>query len=65
MRGIFNVNGFVNRGISGGEMRMERKDLIVNVTKDSIGCTISIGSEEDDIQMSIPFDGILKELNRR
>ena len=62
MRGTWKVKGFVNKP---SKMKMEQEDLIVNVTKDSLGCTVSIGSIDRDIQFSIPFDVMLKEINRR
>lgn len=65
MRGTFKVKGFVSKGFAKDSVSSEYKTLQVNVTKDSRGCTVSIGSPEDDIQLTIPFDGILKELNRR
>lgn len=65
MRGIYQVKGFVNKGFKEGEkIESELKTLQVNVTKDSIGCTLSIGSLDDNIQLTIPFDAILKELKR-
>lgn len=66
MRGHYIVNGFVATGFKTGENpTMKQKNLIVNVTKDYIGCTLSICSEEDNVQLTIPMDDILRELNRR
>ena len=38
--------------------------LIVNLTRDDKGCSLSIGSELTDIQYTIPMELILKELKR-
>lgn len=36
--------------------------LIVNLTRDDTGCTLSIGSELADLQFTIPMEVVLKEL---
>ena len=36
--------------------------IIVNVIKDKRGCTVSLGSEELDLQFTVPFDEVLKDL---
>lgn len=47
--------------------RMSRRDIVpakcvTNITIDKCGATLSIGCEAYDIQLSIPFDQILKEI---
>ena len=36
--------------------------LVVNVTRDKYGCSLSIGSELTDIQYTIPMEDVLKAL---
>lgn len=62
MRGSYRIEGIVNDYKHNKLMQMEK--LNVNVTKDKIGCTVSIGSENHGIQLTIPFDAILKELKK-
>ena len=63
MRGIYTVEGLVS-DFKKGEMHKKEK-LQVNVTKDKLGCTVSISSIERELQFSVPFDAILKEMTRR
>lgn len=62
MKGSYKIDGIVNDFKNNKVMQMER--LFVDVTNDSIGCTVSIGSEKHGIQFTIPFDYILKELKK-
>ena len=39
--------------------------FIVTVTKDVKGCTVSIGNEDLDLQFTVPFDQVLKDLNKK
>ncbi len=57
---------YKTRGLNQNVDTMEAKSevFIIHVTKDSIGCTLSIGSEKDGKQYTIPFDYILKELSK-
>lgn len=36
--------------------------LYVNLTRDNVGCSLSIGCELADIQFTIPMEMVLKEL---
>lgn len=36
--------------------------LVVNVTRDKVGCSLSIGCEAVDLQFTIPMEEVLKEL---
>lgn len=36
--------------------------LFVNLTRDEVGCSLSIGSEMADLQFTIPMEFVLKEL---
>ena len=36
--------------------------LIVNVTRDKYGCSLSIGCEAVDLQFTIPMEDVLKAL---
>ena len=36
--------------------------MVVIVTSDKTGCTVSIGCEDVDLMMSVPFDKMLKDL---
>lgn len=36
--------------------------LVVNVTRDKYGCSLSIGCEVVDLQFTIPMEEVLKEL---
>ena len=36
--------------------------LYVNLTRDKIGCSLSVGSELADLQFTIPMEIVLKEL---
>ena len=51
-------------GIRWNENGMIKKKLRVLVNEDAIGCTVSIGDEEDGTMLSVPFDAILKELKK-
>ena len=62
MRAAYLIDGFVN-DFNKNQM-LQREKLQVDVTKDSLGCTISIGSEKQGIQYTIPFDYILKQLKK-
>ena len=59
MKGRFIIEG-INYNVKTGEARSEK--LVVHVTKDKIGCTVSIGSEKDGRQYTIPFDWFLLRL---
>lgn len=39
--------------------------LVVNVTRDKVGCSLSIGCEAVDLQFTIPMEEVLKELEVR
>ena len=62
MRGTYMVDGLVNDFKTNDYMQAEK--LQVNVTKDIIGCSVSIGSKKHGIQFTIPFDAILRELKK-
>ena len=36
--------------------------MLVNVTRDKRGCTVSIGIEATGLQLTVPFDKMLKDL---
>ena len=61
MTNIYHVNGLVSDFKTGELIKPEK--LLVHVTKDKIGVSVSIASEAREIQFSIPFDSILKDLN--
>lgn len=37
-------------------------EIIVSVTKDERGCTVSLCNEHLDLQFTVPFDEVLKDL---
>lgn len=39
--------------------------MIVTVTNDKLGCTVSIACEAVDMQFSVPFDKMLKDLEEQ
>ena len=39
--------------------------MTVNVTNDNLGCTVSIGSPGANIQFTVPFDKVLKDLEAK
>lgn len=57
------VDGFYNDMSADGEI-FQREKIRVHYTVDPIGKILSIGSEKHNIQMTIPFDGILKMINK-
>lgn len=61
MRFIGKVDGFVN-DFNNGKL-FQKKRIQVNYTADNIGKTLSLGTE-DGLQISIPFDEILKVINK-
>lgn len=60
MRYRGSINGLVN-DFKQGKLQQPRK-IYIDYTSDNIGKTLSLGSEEDDIQISIPFDELFKIL---
>lgn len=60
MRKIYETIGLITKAKKGTVY----PDLpfIVHVTKDTRGCTVSIANELLDIQYTIPFDQMLKDL---
>lgn len=57
-------NAYETRGLV---TRLSRSDIVpakcfTNLTVDKRGATLSIGCEAYDIQLSIPFDQILKDI---
>ena len=61
MTNMYHVNGLVSDFKTGELIKSEK--LLVHVTKDKIGVSVSIASESREIQFSIPFDQMLKDLN--
>lgn len=61
MTNIYHVNGLISDFKTGELIKPEK--LLVQVTKDEIGVSVSIASESREIQFQIPFDLILKDLN--
>ena len=55
----YEVNGFMQNV---NEFKIYPMPLIVNVTRDKRGCTVSIGIEATGLQLTIPFDKMLKDL---
>lgn len=41
---------------------MKEIHMVVNVTRDKYGCSLSIGCEAVDLQFTIPMEEVLKEL---
>ena len=39
--------------------------MLVNVTRDKRGCTVSIGIEATGLQLTVPFDKVLKDLEEQ
>lgn len=62
MRGQWQIKGF-NTDMKTGNL-FNRETFIVNFTKDYKGATLSIGSEVDQKQYTIPLDWLLKELKK-
>lgn len=63
MRLACKVKGFNSDMKKGGEV-FKTETFFVNFTKDSKGATLSIGSDVDQKQYTIPVDFILKELKK-
>lgn len=38
--------------------------LVVNITRDKRGCSLSIGCEATDVLYTIPMEAVLKELKK-
>ena len=62
MRGQWQITGF-NSDMKTGDV-LKQETFIVNFTKDYKGATLSIGSEVDQKQYTIPLDWLLKELKK-
>lgn len=62
MRGQWQITGF-NTDMKKGDL-FNKEKFIVNFTKDYKGATLSIGSEVDQKQYTIPLDWLLKELKK-
>lgn len=62
MRGQWQITGF-NSDMKTGDL-LKKEKFIVNFTKDYKGATLSIGSEVDQKQYTIPLDWLLKELKK-
>jgi hypothetical protein len=60
MRGTYQVKGFYQDFNTGELFRAER--MQINITKDKLGCTVSIGAVDKGIQLTVPFDGVIKDL---
>lgn len=58
------VNGFYNDLSEGGSLFQMEKILVI-YSDDKLGKTLSIGSEKHDVQITIPFDAIIKLINER
>lgn len=43
--------------------KLEREKIGVTYTEDKLGKTLNIGSDKHKVQMTIPFDEILKMIN--
>ena len=56
------VDGYFNDFNADGDI-FQREMILVSYSADPIGKTLSIGSEKHNIQMTIPFDAILKMIN--
>lgn len=56
------VNGYFNDFNAGAEI-FQRELILVTFSADPIGKTLSIGSDNHNIQMTIPFDAILEKIN--
>lgn len=54
------LNFFENSSLVDPSIRKAR--IQVNYTSDKLGKTLSLGSLDDDIQISIPFDELIKIL---
>lgn len=62
MRGQWEITGF-NTDMKKGDL-FNKEKFIVNFTKDYKGATLSIGSEVDQKQYTIPLDWLFKELKK-
>lgn len=62
MRGQWQIKGF-NSDMKAGDL-LKTEVFLVNFTKDYKGATLSIGSEVDQKQYTIPLDWLLKELKK-
>jgi hypothetical protein len=56
------VQGLVSNPSKLTEPPLRMARIQVNYTSDNIGKTLSLGSLDDDIQISIPFDELIKIL---
>lgn len=62
MRFVGNVKGFCSDLSTGDVLR--KRNIQVNYTSDFRGKTLSLGSIEDKIQITIPFDELLKVIEK-
>lgn len=62
MKGSWTVEGFRHNL---NKQDFTPRKLRVMVTRDKIGCTVSIGDEKDGTMFTVPFDVMLKELNKK
>lgn len=62
MRGQWKITGF-NTDMKKCNL-FNKEQFIVNFTKDYKGATLSIGSEVDQKQYTIPLDWLLNELKK-
>ena len=56
------VNGYFNDFNADADI-FQREMIRVAYSADPIGKTLSIGSDNHNIQMTIPFDAILEKIN--
>lgn len=56
------VNGFYNDLSADGDL-FQQERIAIHYTHDQLGKTLSVGSEKHHMQISIPFDEILRIIN--
>ena len=56
------VNGYFNDFNTDADI-FQREKIRVSYSADPIGKALSIGSDNHNIQMTIPFDAILEKIN--
>lgn len=56
------VDGYFNDFNADGDI-FQREMILVSYSADPIGKALSIGSDNHNIQMTIPFDAILEKIN--
>ena len=64
MKATWDIEGIVFTMAPQTHERVIRKKLAVRYQSDNLGKSLSIADEESGLMLEIPFDGILKEIEK-